>query len=225
MSLSRADAYSTLGWFKDPVTMNLVAGSTVDLVEVILHEMTHTTLYVKGQGEFNEGLAVLVGKAGAFLFLKKTYGPTHPLTIEAQKSIEDERIFSPFLKVLLEKLKHLYDSPIGYKEKLAEREKIFARSLEEFNYLKNRLHTDRFTRFGAAKLNNAYLMSVGLYHENFLLFESVLEKNGNSIKETLIFFQDLAREEGVIMKRTREWLGQGLLSLLAADYPDLLRRY
>ncbi len=216
--IGRADAYSTLGWFRDPVTMNLVTGSTVDLVEIILHEMTHTTLYVKGQGEFNEGLAVLVGKAGACLFLKKTYGPTHPLTIEAQKSVEDERIFSPFLKLLLEKLKHLYDSPISYQEKLAEREKIFARSLEEFNCLKNSLHTDRFTRFGTAKLNNAYLMSVGLYHENFPLFESVLKKNGNSIRETLAFFKGLAREEGDIMKRTREWLGQGLLSpLVVAD--------
>jgi len=208
--IGRADAYSTLGWFRDPVTMNLVTGSTVELAEIILHEMTHTTLYVKGQGEFNEGLAVLVGKAGAFLFLEKTYGPTHPLTIEALKSIEDERIFSPFLKLLLEELKHLYDSPISYQEKLAEREKIFARSLEEFNCLKNSLHTDRFTRFGTAKLNNAYLMSVGLYHENFLLFESVLKRNGDSIRETLAFFKGLAREEGDIMKRTREWLGQGI---------------
>ena len=190
--------------------MNLVTGFTVDRVEIILHEITHTTLYAKGQGEFNEGLAVLVGKAGAFLFLKKTYGPTHPLTIEAQKSVEDERLFSLFLKLLLEKLKHLYDSPISYQEKLKKKKKIFARSLEEFNCLKNSLHTDRFTRFATATLNNAYLMSVGLYHENFLLFESVLKKNGNSIRETVIFFQGLAREEGDIMKRTREWLGQGL---------------
>ena len=205
--IGRADAYSTLGWFKDPVTMNLVTGSTVDLVETILHEMTHTTLYVKGQGEFNEGLAVLVGKVGAYLFLEKTYGPTHPLTLKANNSIEDERIFSPFLKGLLEKLKHLYDSPISYEEKLVKREKIYARSLEAFNCLKNSLQTEHFTRFGTEKLNNAYLMTVGLYHENFLLFESVLEKNGHCIRETLMFFQGFAREEGDMMKRTREWLG------------------
>jgi predicted aminopeptidase len=169
--------------------------------------MTHSTLYVKGQGEFNEGLAVLVGKVGAFLFFKKTVGPTHPLTLKAQESIEDERLFSPFLKALLEKLKHLYDSPVNYQAKLIEREEIFTRSLEEFNSLKNSLHTDHFTRFGTVKLNNAYLMTVGLYHENFRFFESVLEKNGNSIRETLIFFKDLAREEGDMMKRTRDWLG------------------
>jgi len=205
--VGRADAYSTLGWFKDPVTLNLVTGSTVDLVETILHEMTHTTLYVKGQGEFNEGLAVLVGKVGAFHFLKKTVGPAHPLTLKAQKSIEDERLFSPFLKALLEKLKYLYDSPVSYQAKLIQREEIFACSLEAFNSLKKSFQTDHFTRFGASRMNNAYLMSIGLYHENFLLFESVLEKNGNSIRETMIFFKDLAREEGDMMKRTRDWLG------------------
>ncbi|MFH1123262.1 MAG: aminopeptidase, partial [Pseudomonadota bacterium] len=50
--IGTADAYSTLGWFRDPVTLNLIKGSTADLVETILHEMTHVTLYVAGQGEF-----------------------------------------------------------------------------------------------------------------------------------------------------------------------------
>ena len=85
--IGRADAYSTLGWFQDPVTRNLLQGSQVDLAETILHEMTHTTLYVKGQGAFNEGLAVLVGKVGTHRFMEKTYGPSHPLTIQAIKEL------------------------------------------------------------------------------------------------------------------------------------------
>ena len=195
-----ADAYSTLGWFNDPVTLNLIQGSTLDLVETILHEMTHTTLFVYGQGEFNEGLALLVGKVGAFLFLAETYGPSHPLTIEARKSIEDERLFSSFLASLLEKLECLYNSSISYPEKLTEREKIFAASMEEFARLKTKLQTQRFTRFGSRELNNAYLMSVALYHRHFHLFESILKEKGNSIREMLSFFQDLADKEGDIIK-------------------------
>jgi predicted aminopeptidase len=206
VTMSMADAYSTLGWFRDPVTMNLVEGSTVDLVEIILHEMAHTTLYIKGQGEFNEGLAVLVGKVGAFLFLKTTYGLSHPLTIEAQKSIEDEHKFCSFLNSLLEKLERLYDSPISYREKLDQRQGIFAVFLEDFRRLRSRLQTDRFTRFGSGGLNNAYLMSVGLYHRNFHLFESVLKRKGNSIRETLAFFRDLSREDGDIIAKVSELL-------------------
>ena len=207
-----ADAYSTLGWFRDPVTLNLIRGPTVDLVETILHEMTHLTLYIKGQGEFNEGLAVLVGKMGAFLFLEETYGSSHPLTIEAQKSIEDERIFSSFLTSLLENLECLYNSPISYREKLVKREKVFARSLEDFNWLKKRLKTRRFSRFGDVGLNNAYLMSIGLYHRHFHLFDEAFKKNGNSIKAMMAFFRDLAKDGGDLLKKT----GAGLDGSLSA---------
>ena len=74
VTIGMAGAYSTLGWFRDPVTPNLINGSTVSLAETILHEMTHTTLYIKGQGAFNEGLALLVGKVGAAAFFKKRFG-------------------------------------------------------------------------------------------------------------------------------------------------------
>jgi len=208
VTLGMADAYSTLGWFRDPVTLNLIEGSTVDLVETILHEMTHATLYVKGQGEFNEGLAVLVGKVGSLLFLENTYGHSHPLTIEARKSIEDERIFSSFLTSPLEKLERLYNSPISYQDKLGGREKIFAASLDDFSLLKTRLQTRRFIGFGSVELNNAYLLSIGLYHRDFHTFEAVLKEKGGSIRETLVFFRDLSKKEGDVLESARKWLNE-----------------
>lgn len=206
VTMGMADAYSTLGWFKDPVTLNLIDGSTVGLVETILHEMTHTTLYVKGQGEFNEGLAVLVGKVGAVLFLERTYGPTNPLTIEAKESLEDEGVFSSFLASLFDRLELLYSSPIGYQEKLAEREKIFFEATVEFRRVAGILKTRRFIHFGSGGLNNAYLMSVGLYHRHFHFFGAVLRKKGGSIKRVLAFFQGLSEEEGDILERVEQEL-------------------
>jgi predicted aminopeptidase len=197
-----ADAYSTLGWFKDPVTMNLLEGSTLDLVETILHEMTHTTLYLKGQGEFNEGLAVLVGKAGALEFFENKYGPFDPLTIEARNSVSDERIFSSYLDSLLNELDQLYDSPISYQEKLIQREEVFASFLDRFVEIKARLQTYRFTHFGTVELNNAYLMSIGLYHRNFSLFDTLLKEKNSSVKETMIYLQELAEKEDLGL----EWL-------------------
>ena len=202
-----ADAYSTLGWFQDPITLNLLEGSTVDLVETILHEMTHTTLYVKGHGEFNEGLAGLVGKVGAIQFLEKTYGPSDSLTIEAKKNLEDERLFSPFLSSLMQQLEQLYNSPISYQEKLTQREKVFASSIVGFGQLKAQFQTHRFAHFENAKLNNAYLLSIGLYHRHFHLFETVLKEKENSIKETLSFFRQLTKEEVDIFEKMREKAG------------------
>ena len=206
VSLSVADAYSTLGWFKDPVTLNLIEGSTPDLVETILHEMTHTTLYLKGQGAFNEGLAVLVGKVGAFLFFQDVFGPSHPFTEEAKGSIEDERLFSRFLASLMDKLEQLYSSPISYQEKLTRREEVFAGSLEDFKHIRERFKTDRFVHFGKRPLNNAYILSVGLYHRNFDLFEAVLEKKGDSIRAMLLFVKGLSKEQGDAIRHIQLWL-------------------
>ncbi|MBK5100233.1 MAG: aminopeptidase [Desulfobacteraceae bacterium] len=208
VTMGIADAYSTLGWFRDPVTMNMIQRSPVYLAETILHEITHATFYLQGQSEFNEGLAVLVGKRGALHFLETTYGSSHPLTMQARKAVEDERIFSSFLASLLDELERLYDSPIGYEEKLSQREEVFSRSLEEFARLKNRLQTKRFINFDNVELNNAYLLSIGLYHRNFHLFEAVLNETGDSIRETLTFFQGLAKEEGDLLENTRKWLGR-----------------
>jgi predicted aminopeptidase len=204
--LSAAEAYSTLGWFQDPVTLNILEGSEVGLVETILHEMTHTTLYVKGEGEFNEGLAGLVGKVGTVLFLERMYGPSNPMTLEAKQILEDERLFSSFLASLLQDLERLYNSPISYEEKLTEREKVFAKSLVEFHGLRGRLQTDRFIYFGSAKMNNAYLMSIGLYHRHFHLLEAVLTENDNSLRETILFFRDMARKNGNILEKAKEFL-------------------
>ncbi|MFH1487330.1 MAG: aminopeptidase [Pseudomonadota bacterium] len=192
--LGAADAYSTLGWFEDPVTLNLIEGSTPDLVETLLHEMTHTTLYVKGQPAFNEGLANLVGKIGCLLFFQENYGPAHPFTLDAEKTMEDERLFSPFLSALLDRLQRLYGSPLGTRLKLAHREQIFEDAKKAFSGLESRLKTSRFKGFGAGPMNNAVLMSVGIYHRHYALFESVFEQKGRSLKAMIRFFEERAKE-------------------------------
>ncbi len=204
--LGMAAAYSTLGWLNDPVTLNVLEGSTVDLVETILHEMTHTTLYVKGQGAFNEGLAVLVGKVGAAFFLEKAYGPSHSWTREAQNALMDERLFSSLLDSLLENLQGLYASSMSPQEKLRQRDAVFQEAILDFSHMKHRFRTERFLSFGDHPLNNAYLLCVGLYHRYYPLFEAVLEENQDSIKKTLMLFKKMAGEGGDMLEKTRAWL-------------------
>jgi predicted aminopeptidase len=202
--IGKAEAYSTLGWFQDPITLNLIQESTLGMVETLLHEMTHTTLYVKGQGEFNEGLAVLVGIQGTLLFTEKAYGPGHPLTLEAEKSVHDEALFSSFVASLLEQLEGLYNSPKTYDEKLRERERIFEAALRRFEALKSRLKTARFLGFDKHPLNNAYLLSMGLYHRHFDTFERVFKKNDGSIKCMLAFLKGVAKEGGDVLEKMQK---------------------
>ena len=82
--------------------------------------MTHTTLYLKGQGAFNEGLAVLVGKVGAVQFLEQEFGPSHPFTLQAKASISDERIFSGFMASLIMELQIALRFPMPLQRKDAK---------------------------------------------------------------------------------------------------------
>lgn len=68
------NAWSTLGWFKDPVMSSMLQKSPGQLARVIIHELTHGTLYVKNDIQFNENLASFVGDKGALMFLESKYG-------------------------------------------------------------------------------------------------------------------------------------------------------
>ena len=205
--VGRAGAYSTLGWFKDPVTMNLIDGSTPQLVNTLLHEMTHATLYVNGQGAFNEGLAVLVGKVGAFQFFERTFGPAHPHTVKARDALADERLFSRFLNGLMDELEKVYALQLSQRENQVLREQVFAASLEKFQELKGDLKTRQFVHFGSIPVNNAYLMIVALYHRHFELFLAVLGENDGSIKRTLLFLEGFSQKEGDLIEQLRNRVG------------------
>lgn len=66
--------WSTLGWFKDPILSNMLYRSKGDLTNLIIHELVHSTIFVKDSVNFNENLASFIGDLGAEAFLRDTYG-------------------------------------------------------------------------------------------------------------------------------------------------------
>ena len=66
-------AWSTLGWFRDPILSNILYRTEGQVADLIIHEMTHATLYAKSSVDFNENLASAIGEVGAELFLKYKY--------------------------------------------------------------------------------------------------------------------------------------------------------
>lgn len=76
ISIRNPGGWSTLGWFRDPVLSGMLDRSEGDLASLIIHEMSHATIYVKDSSDFNENLASFIGDEGAILFLNDTYGPT-----------------------------------------------------------------------------------------------------------------------------------------------------
>jgi predicted aminopeptidase len=73
--IGTAAAYSTLGFFRDPILSSMLDYETGWLAELIIHELTHGTLFVRDKIEYNENLADFVGEYGAKRFLAQRYGP------------------------------------------------------------------------------------------------------------------------------------------------------
>ncbi|MBC8155220.1 MAG: aminopeptidase [Bacteroidetes bacterium] len=72
---NEVSAWSTLGFFRDPILSSMLDRSEGSLAELIIHELTHGTLFIKNSLEYNENLADFVGEYGALRFLKAKYGP------------------------------------------------------------------------------------------------------------------------------------------------------
>ena len=62
-------AYSTLGWFDDPILSPMMRYEDHDLVELIIHETVHATIFIKNQVDFNEQLATFIAQEGTKLFI------------------------------------------------------------------------------------------------------------------------------------------------------------
>jgi predicted aminopeptidase len=103
-----AIAFSTLGWFADPLLSSTAREAPVDLVETVFHELFHTTLYVPGASAFNESAATWVGNRGAVAFF--CHGPRAdaPRCQHARAAWADTRARGRVLQRLARRLRALY---------------------------------------------------------------------------------------------------------------------
>ncbi|MBO6761325.1 MAG: aminopeptidase, partial [Roseivirga sp.] len=97
VDIRTAGGWSTLGWFQDPVLSNMLNRSEGDLASLIIHELTHGTLFVKDSVTFNENLASFIGDKGAVMFLEKKYGKGSAQVTDYQQSLKDEVTFKNYM--------------------------------------------------------------------------------------------------------------------------------
>lgn len=176
-----APAFSTLGWFDDPLLAHLLKYDKATLAEVIFHELLHSTLFVKGAVDFNESLANFVGSRAAILFFRDRYGETSPEYRRAVQSWKDEMEFSSFLDGIARSLRELYKREIAVEEKLKLREQIFTRSKDDWSRRITSRPDHRFRGFARQEVNNAVIASYLLYLKELELFESLYEAQGRDL--------------------------------------------
>lgn len=188
--LRDAGAFSTLGWLRDPIYPHMLDRSDVRLANLILHELVHATLYLKGEAAFNESLATYIGNEGTILFFESRGDEAS--REEAAQHARDALRFGRFLGELYEGLQEHYAKPISREEKIAERDAVFERFRARFKEIP--FEGESYRGFGDVKWNNARIIASGLYLRYLPRFYRFAEREGLSLKEMLPYFIELSKK-------------------------------
>ena len=108
--IGEVSAWSTLGWFKDPVLSSMLGLSVGELADLLIHELTHTTLYVKSDVDFNENLASFIGNKGALQFLEQKYGKKSEQYTTYVAKLKDDSLFRNYILKASQDLQEFYES-------------------------------------------------------------------------------------------------------------------
>lgn len=167
------DAFSTLGFTKDPLYSFMKKYSPFELASLIIHEQTHATLFLNGQPQFNEELATFVGDEGAFEWLIMKYGEDSEEYQSAVAEDEDSQTFISLLQSLSRELEGLYSGSGTRPEKLARKAEIIGDFKRRFSEdLASRFHSKAYKDLGKIPLNNAYLDLYRLYSDDIPLLRA-----------------------------------------------------
>lgn len=179
--VSPISAYSTLGWYNDPVLSSHLRLNEIRLAGLIIHELAHQQLYIKGDSRFNESFAVTVERAGVLRWLKST-GRGDQIAVAAKMWEQQDATNSKMLDAR-SKLNELYHS--GIDRALMEQKKD--------SLLKEFTGEIGHPRFG--EMNNAYFVPVNTYYSMVPKFQSMLDSLGGDFKKFYIEAEILGKRE------------------------------
>ena len=182
-------AYSTLGWFDDPVLNTMLRWSTPELVKTIFHELAHQLIYITDDSVFNESFATAVADYG---FAR--WQAADPVGRATPDEPAHERELIALFQATRAKLQRVYTSADSAAEKLKLKATRFAELRDDYTALKASWHGDtRYDKWINADLNNAKLASVATYYDLVPGFTALLVRHGANLNGFYTVVRALAR--------------------------------
>src|SRR5687767_3048637 len=158
-------AYSTLGYFDDPLLSTFIGYSDSQLARLVFHELAHQVVYAKDDTTFNESFAVVVEEEGVRRWLAaESRGPELATFRAAQAR---KRQLAARVEETRQRLKTIYSSNISLEEKRQAKRLEFERMRAEYGAIV------------PAEPNNAFLVSISVYTQLVPAFEQLLAESGN----------------------------------------------
>ena len=162
-------AFSTLGWFNDPLLSTTIKFDDISIVDTVIHEILHNTIWVKNNVPFNESLANFVGARGVEAFFAQKYDANHVLVQQSQARWKEELEYARFLSETVDELKTLY-AGIERSEIVEKRKELLARRKAAWDAA----HQESGRYRGIIEgMNNAVIMAHQVYLTEPWLFEEL----------------------------------------------------
>ena len=195
VAIGQADAFSSLGWFNDPIYSSMLKRDDLDLAHLLFHEMTHHFFWSPNRVEFNENLAEFVADELTRKYFS-TLGDRETLN-RYEKVRSDMQTYRAWLKELYQDLSVLYASAASQSPQyiLGKKKIIFESFVSQ---RMPRFQTERFSFVAKREWNNAYVLAGSLYlagYDNFVKAYKCFKKDSvthfmRSLQERLKDFSD-----------------------------------
>ena len=197
--LGAVSAFSTLGWFNDPLLPSTLRSDSLTIANTVIHELTHNTYYASGGAVFNESFANFVGARGAEQFFLARGQPTAAAEVAARW--EDEKVLGRFWATLYARVDSAFAAHPGedaarVAERLAARDSLFMEARSSLLHeLAPKLKTISIRSVERVRLDNAVLMSRRVYLTDLDAFDAVLAKHGRDLRHTVAGIIAAAKED------------------------------
>lgn len=170
-------AYSTLGWFRDPILASQLRDDDASLAAVMFHELAHQRLYVPGDAAFNESFATAVEIEGVRRWLTVRGTPAAFADYERERA--QRAAFVSLVLDYRQRLEKVYVSSADDADKRAAKGAILA----ELRTAGSQWDANAgYAAWFAQELNNAHLASVGLYHQHVPAFQALLAQTHGELE-------------------------------------------
>jgi predicted aminopeptidase len=173
-------AYSTLGYFDDPILSSFVRWPETDIARLIFHELTHQMLYVPGDTVFNESFASAVEEIGLMRWLASENNPE--LVAQMERTQRQRAMFKQLVRDTRARLVAIYASRMPAAQKRKQKVEAFAEMKTAYDEAKVKdPGLGGYERWFAAVPNNASLSAIALYTDRVPAFREVLREQGDDL--------------------------------------------
>lgn len=185
--LRPAAAFSTLGWFNDPLLSTTLAQDSVDLVNTVIHELTHNRYFAPGEATFNESFASFVGARGAEAFFRAR-GDSVRAQWAAARWADDQALamFWQDLYKVIDSAFRANDGDSLRSRRIALRDSIYGqarRALVDSVAPTWRTIAPRYAEL--VHLDNAALLARRVYQTDFAVLETAFDESGRDLRRTI----------------------------------------